>query len=339
MVWGRLRGVHTVRKRLSDGSTKLYYYAWRGGPRLPGEPGDPEFIRAYDAAHRSRRQPPPGTLHAVIADYKASRDFRDLAPRTRKDYLRHISNIEKVFASLPLEALENPRVNRVFLMWRDGLPGGGRQADYAYTVLTRILSWAREGGLTDWRPPARVKKLYHGDRSEMLWLPADIAAFRSVCSEALWLGMVLALDTGQRQADLLVLPWAAYDGDWIKLKQNKTGQRVEIPVTADLRAVLARTKRVSPIIMTNSRGQPWRQHGFSSMWRRTSRAAGIEGLTFNDLRGTAVTRLAEAGCTVPQIAAITGHSFKSAAEILERYLPRTRDLALAAITKLERGKK
>ena len=80
------------------------------------------------------------------------------------------------------------------------------------------------------------------------------------------------------------------------------------------------------------------EHGFSLMWRRAKKATGIKGLTFNDLRGTAVVRLAEADCTIPQIASITGHSFKSAAEILERYLPRTRGLAFAAITKLERGK-
>ena len=38
------------------------------------------------------------------------------------------------------------------------------------------------------------------------------------------------------------------------------------------------------------------------------RKAGIVGLTFNDLRGTAVTRLALAGATEPEIAAITGRN-------------------------------
>ena len=35
--------------------------------------------------------------------------------------------------------------------------------------------------------------------------------------------------------------------------------------------------------------------------------AGIHGLRFNDLRGTAVVTLARAGCTVPEIYAFTGH--------------------------------
>jgi hypothetical protein len=48
-----------------------------------------------------------------------------------------------------------------------------------------------------------------------------------------------------------------------------------------------------------------------------------------------VVRLAEAGCTVPEIAAITGHQLDRTARILETYLPRTAPLARAAIRKLE----
>jgi integrase len=60
-----------------------------------------------------------------------------------------------------------------------------------------------------------------------------------------------------------------------------------------------------------------------------------EDLHFHDLRGTAVTRLALAGCSVPQIAAITGHSLKDVQSILEtHYLGGTLELAEAAIIKL-----
>ena len=38
--------------------------------------------------------------------------------------------------------------------------------------------------------------------------------------------------------------------------------------------------------------------------------AGITGLTFHDLRGSAVVRLALADATVPQIATFTGHSLR-----------------------------
>jgi hypothetical protein len=45
--------------------------------------------------------------------------------------------------------------------------------------------------------------------------------------------------------------------------------------------------------------------------------------------------LAEAGASVPEIAAITGHSYRTVNSILEKYLPRTRHLAEMAMAKLE----
>lgn len=63
----------------------------------------------------------------------------------------------------------------------------------------------------------------------------------------------------------------------------------------------------------------------------------MEGdLTFHDLRGTAVARLAIAGATVPQIATFTGHSLKDVEAILNaHYLGRDIQLAEAAVLKLE----
>jgi integrase len=60
-------------------------------------------------------------------------------------------------------------------------------------------------------------------------------------------------------------------------------------------------------------------------------------LTFHDLRGTAVTRMAEAGCTALEIAATAGHSLRDANAILDHYLARTESLTSAAIAKLDRA--
>jgi integrase len=151
---------------------------------------------------------------------------------------------------------------------------------------------------------------------------------------------LLALWTGQRQGDLLRLPWSAYDGTHIRLRQSKTGARVNIPVGAPLKAALDATPRRSPIILTNSYGRPWTSDGFRASWRKACAAAGIVGLTFNDLRGTAVTRLALVECTEAEIATITGHSLRDVHAILDsHYLSRDPALAESAIRKLERGTK
>jgi predicted transcriptional regulator len=63
-------------------------------------------------------------------------------------------------------------------------------------------------------------------------------------------------------------------------------------------------------------------------------------VTFNDLRATAVTRLALVGCTEAEIAAIAGHTLRDVRSILDaRYLHRDPALADNAIRKLETGRK
>jgi hypothetical protein len=108
-----------------------------------------------------------------------------------------------------------------------------------------------------------------------------------------------------------------------------------------LKAVLdaRRPEKAESTILRNTFGQPWTSDGFRASWGKAFDRAkrGDEDLHFHDLRGTAVTRLALAGCTVPQIAAITGHSPRDVDEILKaHYLGGQAELADQAIVKLVR---
>ena len=47
MVRVRLEGINTVRKRLADGSVKIYHYHRASGLRLDGEPGSAAFIASW----------------------------------------------------------------------------------------------------------------------------------------------------------------------------------------------------------------------------------------------------------------------------------------------------
>lgn len=150
------------------------------------------------------------------------------------------------------------------------------------------------------------------------------------------LALVLALWTGQRQGDLLRLPWSAYDGSHIRLRQSKTGRRMTLPVGQPLKVLLDLTERRSPLVLTNTFGRPWTSDGFRTSWGRACDKAAVTGLTFHDLRGSAVVRLALAEATVPQIATFTGHALRDVEAILDaHYLGRDVKLAEAAVLKLE----
>ena len=96
--------------------------------------------------------------------------------------------------------------------------------------------------------------------------------------------------------------------------------------------------RRGPIILTNAQGHPWKANKFRKAWEAVAKKAGIVDRTFNDLRGTAVTRLSEADCNPQEIRPITGRTLASINRILERYCARTAKLAGAAILKLERSR-
>jgi integrase len=337
----RLKGINPVPKTLADGTRRTYWYAWKGGPPLRGEPGTPEFVASYNEAVARKVMPPRGTLLSVMQAYQTSAEFLGLAEVTRKGYVRHIKRIEPDFGDFPLAGLTDRRTRGLFLAWRDRVAAssGRRAADYCWAVFARMLSWALDRGLVLANPCIRGGRLHHGTRRDKVWSADDEATFLRHAPPHLHLPLLLALWTGQRQGDLLRLQWSAYDGTHIRLRQKKTGQPIKLRPGAPLKAMLDATPKRSTMILTNPNqaGQPWTSEAFASAWTRACKRAGITGLTFNDLRGTAVTRLALSECTEAEIASITGHSLRDVRSILDlHYLHRDPALAENAIRKLER---
>jgi integrase len=339
-----LPGLASASKTLANGSRQKYFYAWRGGPMLksdagvPLQPDDPQFFVVYTAAHADRKRPATGTLFSLIAAYKTSSDFTKLAPRTKADYLRFLPLVENKFGKMPLAVVQDRRARGDFKTWRDELATahGDRQADYAWGVLARVLSVAKDRGAITTNVCERGGRLYSVDRAEIIWRSEHIRAFGAVASDPLRFALMLAVWTAQRQGDLIKLTWLQYDGSHIRLKQGKRKARVAIPVGAVLKAELdaRRSDNADGPILRNTRGKAWTGDGFRTSWGKVAGPLGLP--RFNDLRGTAVTRLALAGCTVPQIASITGHSLKDVERILQaHYLGGKFELAEAAMLKLE----
>jgi len=48
----KISRINTVRKRLADGSIRVYYYHRDTGVRLDGKPGSPEFMLSYGEAQK-----------------------------------------------------------------------------------------------------------------------------------------------------------------------------------------------------------------------------------------------------------------------------------------------
>ncbi len=336
------RGINPVRAKLASGEIKTYYYHRATGTRLIGNPGSPEFLASFAAAEQSKRPRDAGTLSGLIRDFEGTKQWRRLAESTKKEYKRVFVFWDAEYGSCPHRALEEKAFRADIIKWHDTFSETKpREADNRAAILARVLSWGAKDGPLKINILDGFERAYASDRSDIIWLPENFEAFMAVASLEMQFAMVLALHTGQRQADILRFAWSMYDGAAIMLRQGKARRLgreapvIRIPCTKALKATLDAAQRRAAVMLTTKTGLAFKKRYFADQWEETCKVAGIVGLHFHDIRGTTVTMLAEAGCTLPEIVAITGHSLRRAQDILDRYLARTSKLAESAIAKFE----
>jgi integrase len=323
MVRVNLKGIAKVTAK-----GRTYWYTWRGGPRLRGEPGSAEFIASYNEAIESLRTPDPGRFKSLVMLYRASADYARLADSTRKQWSPWLDRIADYFGELRIAQFDRPeKIRPVIRRWRNQWADKPRTADYGMQVLSRVLSHAVDPlGKIAGNPCDGIKQLYSGDRSEIVWTEADIAEFKAVCSRELAHAIDLASHTGLRLGDLIRVAWSHVGDDAIVLRTGKSRQRREaiIPLYDELRAVLERIPKTATTVLTTTRRKPWTASGLSTAVQRAKAAAkwNAKDLHFHDLRGTAATRFYVAGLSVRVIAEIMGWDEEAVEKIIRRYVGR-----------------
>lgn len=243
-------------------------------------------------------------MRGLLRAFEASPEFAAKAAATRTQYLIYLRPWLDVADTPPREV-----TRREILAARDAMAKTrGIGAATAFGRITALLfAWALDRGWIDFNPAARLKALPRGELPA--WSERHIAQALGALPEHLRRVVVLALHTGQRRGDLCAMTWGAYDGRAIRLRQAKTGAELVIPAHPNLQAELEswKAERRAVTILTNARGEPWAPQHLSHMMKDALERIGLPGLNVHGLRKAAARRLAEAGATVHEIAAITGH--------------------------------
>ena len=267
MVRAELAGVFATYKTLKDGSRKTYWYHRATGQRLNGKPGSPEFIADLAKAESFLKTRLNGeNFIGLVRAYTLSIEFEQkLAASTQSEYRRMLTKAEPKFGAMPIPVLEDPRIIRDFLEWRETVAraSGDREADNRLSAISAMLTWAREHGRLTVNHLKGFRRLYHSDRSEKIWLPEH--AFMGVAPLEMQRALIIALHTGQRQGDILKLAWTNYDGEYLSLRQGKSARQgaaaplITFKCKAALRRVLDAMPRVSTVILTTKTGQPFKK--------------------------------------------------------------------------------
>ncbi len=348
-------------------------YYWDPGPRvrekgfkgraLTDEAGRPlalaDAIKAAEAINLEvrtgqapRRRTPTKTSRTVRAlweRYEASPRFTRLAKSSQADYRWKMRVFLDAFGDEPLAAIEP---HHLYPWWEEIVASRGHaMANGIIAVARACLSHARRIG---WRAdnPARKLELVSVPPRVVVWTPAECDAFVRT-ADAMGLhgagdAFFIGLHTAQRQGDVLALPVPQLDGTRTILRQAKTGARVAVPYTPELKArldlILARRKRQAVVridapLVLDANGNRYTKTTHGRDFRRVREAVAIElpdagKKEYRDLRDTAISRLAWAGCTSMEIAAISGHELKTIHTVMKHYYAMHAGTAGIAMEKL-----
>ena len=320
-----------------DRNGKPRFYFRRAGFKsvpLPGLPWSPQFMEAYEAALSGQASPigasrtQPGTVSAAITGYYYDQSFLALAPSTQRPLRGILERFRAEHGDKRIALLQRQHIVTLLKSKKRFA------ARHWLKAIRALMKYAVEVGLRDNNPAAGIKLPnlktdgYHG------WTEGEIAQFQAHHGPGTKarLALALLLYTGQRRGDVILLGRQhIYDGV-LHVRQQKTGIELAIPIHATLGAIIAETPANHLTLLTTQAGKPFSAPGFGNWFRDRCNEAGLAHCSAHGLRKAAARRLAEAGCTMHEIAAITGHASLSEIQRYTRAVDQAR-LARAAMDK------
>lgn len=312
-------------QRYRDRHGRLRHYYRRPGVKrtpLPGEVGSAEFMAAYaDAAGlkveggagqgRSR----PQTINALIAAYYASAAFKKkLQPGTQHAYRLQLDKFREAHGDKSAIRIEPRHLNAIFEKLAGEAPA---QTSNLRKRLNAVFRLAVRMGWRSDNPVRETDKIAYDVEGHTPWTEDDIAQFRKYWGEGSKpvRALTVLLTTGCRRSDAHVMGRQHVKDGNVRVKQAKGGAWVIIPAHKDLIALVDDMPADQMTFILTEYGKPFTRGGFTNWFGERATLAGLDGLTPHGLRKAVGRRLAEAGCSEKQIAAVLGHTDPNTAKI------------------------
>lgn len=328
--------LNTYRDR--HGKQRCYFRRGSSRKALPGSPGSPAFIAAYQkalaatSAPASRKSPAKGSVEALVREFYGSREFGQLRDSTKREYRYRLEWLRTAHGDKPVAMISRRHVLRI-RDERGETPGEGNTV---LRIVKRLLSFAVEREYRNDNPATRIK-LYKGGEFRA-WTDSELAAFESrwPSGSPQRLAYALLLYTGQRRADVAKMTEHDFNGQNITVVQNKTGQRLSILVHPKLSKELAvRTAR--NVMLLTKAGKPFTSESLGQFLAQAIDDAKLpDDCVVHGLRKTAARTLAEVGCTEEEIMSVTGHVSPSMIRLYVRGASREK-MATSAVLKWQKG--
>ncbi|OEJ66570.1 tyrosine-type recombinase/integrase [Magnetovibrio blakemorei] len=308
----RIKYVERFKDR--HGKVRLYYRLGKG-PRTPlrGPEGSPEFWEDYhDAANGIiKSQPiyqraPSGSMRWLVEQYFKCSAFKEISLGYQKTRRGILDRFCEEHGSKRYNQLQAKHVRKILDSMTDR-PGA---ANNMLKALRQVFKYAVHYDLLEKNPIENVEKLKSRNKHGFhAWTMDEIKQFqeRHPIGTKAHLALSLMLFTGQRRSDIVKMGRQYMKNGWISVYQQKTEKALMLPILDELQRVINASPTGDMNFLVTEYNRPFTSNGFGNWFRDRCNEAGLPHCSAHGLRKAAAARLAEMGCSVHEIMAITGH--------------------------------
>ncbi|WP_439525691.1 tyrosine-type recombinase/integrase [Roseovarius mucosus] len=282
--------------------------------RISAPEGTAEFDREYWEIRTGKKMEAKTSISALIEDYRKSDRWVGLKPRTRADY-------EKVMVYL-VEKAGGKDVKRLtrqdIIAAQKANSHRTRFANYIPQMMTILCEHAIDLGWLKDNPAKGVRRLSvpkERQQEHVPWPDWAVERFRAEAEPLARLIFEIGIGTVQRPGDWPDFEWGDYDGENLRLRQNKMDVPLVLPCTRHLKSALESAREahgVVPIasrtILTKHEGGKMCYHYMARIMRNERKRLEVTEFDLHALRYRGVMELAWAGCTDDEIASYSGHT-------------------------------
>jgi integrase len=295
---------------------KTFYYV-KGGKWTP-------IGKTLDAASKAWANiidGAPGTMGDLLS--KALPIIcKGVKPNTAKQYQQAARKLAKILAEFRVVDVTQGTVAQL----KRQLSNTPNMANRCLSVLRLAFHIALEDQVVTVNPVIGIKRHKEAKRTRLLTIE-ELSAIYTASGARLRVIIDLCLRTGQRIGDVLAIKRADISKDGIAFTQQKTGAKIVVPWTSELREVVERAKTLNQNIraftlLNNRRGKAPDYRTVREQWDKACERAKVTDAHLHDLRAMSATWAKRQGINA---SSLLGHATPSNTA---RYL-RDRDATVA----------
>lgn len=290
------------------GQPTHYFEAQFGTPEFRKELEECRARKSETAIAEKLERIPPGSMSALIALYYSKPAFTGLAVSSQKTYRSTLERFRVKHGEKAVKSITRDHIEAILGKMADRPAAANKLLDKLRILMDIAVRsrWRRDD------PTIGIKGFSKKTDGFHTWDEDEIAKYEAhfPLGTKARLALDLMLYTGQRRSDarLMGRQHLSDDGRKIRVRQQKTGAMLLIPVHPKLKASLAAAPLGEMTFLVSELGKPFGKASIGNRMRKWCDAAGLPQCAAHGLRKAAARRLAEAGCSNQQIKAITGHT-------------------------------